>query len=161
MMGLETVDWILVADRCRACLLHVMPENIGGITTLAAYLHTEGRLQSHERDSDTPGRIQLRGEARSTFEPHEDRQHVEARRFANELAESLQHERNRGHYDRLFVVAPPSFLGVLREAWPKSVRDTIVHEEAAELMNLPEPERLLRLTRIVAAFRETESTVRL
>jgi protein required for attachment to host cells len=152
-----TVDWILVADRSRAVVLHALPHGIRPYPTLANFVHAEGRQRPHDRDSDVSGRIQHPGGARSTIEPHEDRWHVEARRFAKVLTEALDRDRLNGRFDRLFVVAPPAFLGVLRETWPGALRDHIAAEFAEDLLPLPEPELQSRLSGIVSANRSETS----
>jgi protein required for attachment to host cells len=153
-----TVDWIFIAHRTRASILHALPHSLRPYPTLASYIHGEGRLLSQERDSDVSGRIQHPGGARSTIEPHEDRWHVESRRFAKELTDILERDCQSGRFDRLFVIAPPVFLGVLRETWPLLLRDRIVSEVAEDLMPLPEKELQSRLSDIVATVREKRST---
>jgi protein required for attachment to host cells len=155
-----TVDWILIANRSRASIVHALPHGVRPYPTLASYIHAEGRLRPHERDSDVSGRIQHPGGARSTIEPHEDRDHVEARRFAKQLVDVLDRDRQNGRFDRLFVIAPPAFLGVLRETWPNPLRDRIALELNEDLLPLPEHELQTRLVQIVTAQREQESAAR-
>jgi protein required for attachment to host cells len=155
-----TVDWILVANRSRAAILHALPHGVRPYPTLASYIHAEGRLRPQDRDSDVAGRAQHPGGARSTVEPHEDRDHVEARRFAKLLVEVLDHDRQHNRFDRLFVIAPPAFLGVLREAWPNPLRERILLELNEDLLPLPEPELQSRLTQIVTAKREQDAAAR-
>jgi protein required for attachment to host cells len=159
-MIMNTVDWILVADRSRALILHALPQNLGPYPTLASFAHPEGRLRSQDRDSDTSGRVSLPGGIRSTVEPHEDSWHVEARRFAKDLADVLQNDRQNGRFDRLFVVAPPAFLGVLREALPGTVRKTIAAEIAEELLSLPAAEWQSRLEKMVAEHQDVAGAPR-
>jgi protein required for attachment to host cells len=146
-----SVDWILVADRTRAHLLHALPHGLRPYPTLASFVHAEGRQLSQERDSDVSGRVQHPGGARSTVEPHEDRWHVESRRFAKQLVEALDRDRQQGRFDRLIVVAPPAFMGVLREHWPSPVRERIVAEITEDLLPLPEKELQSRLAEIVGS----------
>lgn len=66
----------------------------------------------------------------------------------------LDHDRQSGRFDRLFVVALPAFLGVLRETWPPLLRERIASEVAEDVMPLPEKQLQSRLSDIVAAVRE-------
>jgi len=152
-----TIDWILVADRSRASILHALPHGLRPYPTVANFIHAEGRLLPQERDSDVSGRIQHPGGARSTIEPHEDRWHVESRRFAKELADVLERDRQNSRFDRLLVIAPPVFMGVLRETWPTLLRECIAIEVTQDLMPLPEKELQSRLSEIVAKVREETS----
>ncbi|WP_050986113.1 host attachment protein [Schlesneria paludicola] len=146
-----TVDWVLVADRCHAKILHALPSTVSKFQTLHSLVHPEGRLTPQEMESDAPGRVQLAGNARSTVEPHEDRKQVQSKRFAHEISEILVRESQDRRFDRLFVIAPPSFLGVLRETWPRIVQDRIALELAKDLMPLAEAELTLRLSEIIAS----------
>lgn len=154
---MATNDWILIADRSRAEVLHVLPNGMHPLPTLASYVHAAGRLRPQERDSDVSGRVQHPGGARSTVEPHEDRWHVEARRFAKELAENLEHEHQQRRFDRLIVIAPAPFLGVLREAWSPVLRTCILTEWTEDLMSLTEPERQTRLAEMITTIQRAES----
>jgi protein required for attachment to host cells len=146
---MPSVDWVLVADRSRARILHLLPDGLLPLPTLASFIHPEGHLAPQDRDSDVAGRLQLPGGPRSAVEPHEDRWHVEATRFAKQLAESLDRDRQQNRFDRLFVIAPPALMGVLREAWPSLVRTRIAGEFTEDLLPLPEQELQQRLSKLL------------
>lgn len=148
---MSAVDWILVADRSKAKLLHVLPEGQGPFPTLACFIHDESRLQPRERDSQEPSRVIHPAGYASALEPHEDREHVEARRFAAELADHLERCRQEGRFDQLTVIAPPKFLGVLRSAWTPSLRSMIHAELDQDLMTLSEAELQQRLDKLTAS----------
>ena len=139
------VTWILVADRCRAKLLHVLPEGQGPYPTLACWSHEAGRIQPRERDAEEPGRIIHPAGYASAVEPHEDRVHVEARRFSKELVNHLEQCRQEHRFDRLVVIVPPGFLGVLRESWTPSLHSMIVGELNLDLTGLAEADLQKRL----------------
>lgn len=146
---MNQVTWILVADRSRAKLLHVLPEGQGPYPTLACWSHEAGRIQPRERDAEEPGRIIHPAGYASAVEPHEDRDHVEARRFAKELVGHLEHSRQERRFDRLFVIAPPGFLGVLRDAWTPSLHAMIVREWNHDLAGLTEAALQRRLEELL------------
>jgi len=152
---MSTVDWILVADRSRAVILHALPDGMRPFPTLASYVHAEGRLRPQDRDSDVSGRIQHPGGARSTVEPHEDRWHVEARRFAKELVETLVSEHQNRRFERLVVIAPAPFLGMLRKEWPPTLRACIIKEQIENLLAAPESKRQERLTEVMESVDES------
>ncbi len=139
------VTWILVADRCRAKLLHALPDGQGPYPTLGCWSHEAGRLQPRERDAEEPGRVIHPAGYASAVEPHEDRDHVEARRFAKELVDHLEHSRQERRLDRLLVIAPPGFLGVLRDAWTPSLHAMIDREWNLDLSGLSEADLQRRL----------------
>ncbi len=106
-------EWALVADAQHCRILerqvplgrwHELPEE-------AIEIHNR---PSRERGTERPGRThESAGSARHAIEPKTD-PHREAKHdFARHLAERLEAQANR--YVRLLLVAPPSFLGDLRE----------------------------------------------
>lgn len=140
-----TVDWILVADRTRAKLFHAIPGGHGPFPVLACFTHEQGRLLPQERNTDKPGRAVHPAGWTSAVEPHEDADHVENRRFAAELVSYLERGRLERRFDRLTVIAPPKFLGVLRDAWKSSLKPLIGTEIPQDLMQLSDAELQQRL----------------
>jgi protein required for attachment to host cells len=105
----------------------------------------------HDRDlkSDRPGRVfdHAPGMGRrgavahhSTGGEHNPRK-IEAQRFARRIAEALEEERRRHEYDRLVVMAPPMFLGLLRAEIPAGVHALMSAEIGKDLVHEP-PEAL-------------------
>lgn len=139
------VTWILVADRSRAKLFHALPDGQSPYPTLGCWSHAAGRLQPRDRDSDEPGRVVHPAGYVSAVEPHEDRDHVEARRFSKELVSHLESLRQEHRFDQFVVIAPPGFLGVLRDSWTPSLRSMIARELNLDLSGLPDSELQKRL----------------
>ncbi len=109
--------WILIADASQARIF------ASGLReapwTLVKELdNPQGRLASHEiHPSSPPGRMQESkdlGARRSSMEPHTTPKEAAGERFAHELAELIEAARNHVQFERLVLVAPPHFLGVLR-----------------------------------------------
>jgi protein required for attachment to host cells len=148
---LMSIHWILIADRSKAKLLHALPDGQGPFPVLNCFVHEQGRLQPRERDSAEPSRVVHPAGYVSALEPHEDREHVESRRFAAELVDHLERCRQEGRFDRLKVFAPPKFLGVLRTAWTPSLRKMIEAEVDHDLMTLSDAELQDRLEELPAA----------
>lgn len=148
---MATNSWILLADRTQAKVLHVLEGGRGPFPQLACFEHEEGRQRLHERDSDKPGRVVHPEGGLSAVEPHEDREHVEAKRFAAQLVDHLEQNRQEGRFSQLFVVAPPKFLGVLRDAWTPSLRKLVTLESHHDLMTLPGAELQRRLEELISA----------
>lgn len=116
-----TRTWVVVAESSRARVFEAATP-AADLVEIEDRVHPAGRL--HERDlvSDRPGHDS--GEAGSG--PHvldESRPaHIEEmHKFAREIAGRLEQGLNDKDYDRLVLVAPPKFLGVLREVLPERV----------------------------------------
>ena len=116
--------WILVADSSRARLL--LAESLNApLQELETLENPAARLRNQDLASDGPGRsFDSAGQGRHAMEQRESPKHHEAATFARHLAERLEQGRGRGELDRLLLVAPPRFLGMLRD------------ELGAELMRL-------------------------
>jgi protein required for attachment to host cells len=113
--------WILVSDASRARLFR--RERQGRAWQLLFEIeHPESRAKGRDLKSDRPGRFsldhakgfQLQMEPVS---PHE----IEAERFAGTLVELLERGLDEHAFDRLMLVAPPHFLGLLRKRLGKEV----------------------------------------
>ena len=58
-------------------------------------------------------------------------------RFARRIARVLDEGQRQNRYDRLIVMAPPEFLGLLREEMPAAVRATVTAEIGKDLVHEP------------------------
>lgn len=148
---MEKTCWILVADRAKARLLHALPDGQGPFPVLKCYVHEEGRRRDKDRDSAEPGRVIHPAGYVSAVEPHEDRNHLEARKFASILIDDLERNSLENRFDQLMVIAPPKFLGVLREAWYPDLKKKIFLEVSQDLMPLSDAELQQRLEGLMEA----------
>lgn len=124
--------WVLVADasRCRIFQADADDSALHEIITLthpASRLH-EGDLVSdrsgHDLDATTGGHGLGRGNE------HKD---DEARRFAIEVCERLKQGHNDNVYYRLYIIAAPQFLGLLRQHMAKPVQALVGDEISKNL----------------------------
>lgn len=145
------VDWILVADRGRARVLHAIPD-AKVFPTLETFVHPEADLKRSELESDVPSRDrQMAGVPGSPVEPRTDHKHLTAERFAHELTEHLEKARQDGRFDRLFVVAPPLFLGELRKSWKHPLAAMVAGEVDKDLSGLSDHDLMEHLRTAVAS----------
>lgn len=112
----------------------------------------DAQAHLHNRDlkSDRPGRVfdhaPATGSRRGAVAHHatggeRSPRKVEARRFARRIAEALDDARRQHQYDRLVLMAPPAFLGLLRKEMPAAVHAVLTAEIAKDLVHEP-PEAL-------------------
>lgn len=142
--------WVLVADAARATVL----ENKGrgtGLHAVDGLSFTHDSDASHELGRDRPSRThQSVGPGRSSVEPKSDPHTEQKRDFARILADALASGHARHAFDKLVVVAPPAFLGMLRDALPKPVADLVTAEIAKDLTKTPVIELAEHLAEAVA-----------
>ncbi len=145
--------WVLVADRSRARIFHAVPGPRPTYQVLAEFEHPEGRQKAQETESDSPGRMQLRGASRSAVEPHTDRAHLTAQHLVSKLIDYLVQACQEGKFDKLVVVAPPLFLGTLRNMYTPQLQHKILLEVSKDLIGMKEADLHLRLTELLLPTR--------
>lgn len=128
--------WIVVADSGH-CRLFEAASRIGPLTEVADLVMPTSRLRDQDLVSDRPGRaFDAFGTARHAMEPRTPAKETESRRFAAEIASTLDAARQAGRFDRLGIVAAPAFLGLLREGLGGPVRNLVVLELDKDLTRL-------------------------
>ncbi|MEW6445201.1 MAG: host attachment protein [Pseudomonadota bacterium] len=109
---------------------------VGTLIEFRDLAHSASLLKESDMASDAPGMSSVMG-MHSKFgmaekiSPKEE----EAIRFAKEVADLLKHE--AGAYERLHVIAPPHFLGLLRADMDASVRAKVAGELDKEMTHFP------------------------
>jgi protein required for attachment to host cells len=122
--------WIVSGDSSRARILQVTgPRRIEEIEDL---INPKGRMDDRELIADAHPRF------RGTSGPGSDRQETSAREhevelFAKQIDRFLDQARIKKRYDRLFVLAPPKFLGLLRKNLNKEVEKLVRDEVDKDL----------------------------
>lgn len=121
---------ILVAENSRAKLLEAdYPRS--ALREVKDFTHGQSRLSNRELTSESkPGRsFDSKGKGRHAMEPDTEPKEVEAQIFARELVGYLDGQRNNGHaFKKLVVMAPPKFLGLLRQTMPDTLRKLVSAE---------------------------------
>jgi protein required for attachment to host cells len=109
--------WVLVADNSRAKLFSTQSGN-GALVEEASFEHAESRLHDRDLTSDLPGRdVDGQGGGPHTMEQRVDPKDEQAIQFAEQLIAHLEDGRVHQRYDKLYVAAPPTLLGMLRERY--------------------------------------------
>jgi protein required for attachment to host cells len=109
--------WILVGDASRARLF-AFEHPLRAWSLLEELEHPEGRERTHDQVSDRQGRSPRRGRGTysTAMEPHSDPSEEGAKHFAQLLAARLEQGHRRDAFRHVVLVAPPHFLGLLRES---------------------------------------------
>lgn len=106
--------WILVANASQAKLYaNTGPKK--GLTIIKDLKHPESREKAADLVSDRPGQLHSPGSGHRASQPKTDPKTNEARHFAQELARELNHGRASGQIERVILVAPPAFMGLINE----------------------------------------------
>jgi protein required for attachment to host cells len=125
--------WVVVASAARARIFEVngRREPLHEIKDL---VNPEDRLQSQALKSDKPGRAfdHMGGQRHAVGTAVDPKEQV-AIRFAKQVAEQLDSDRNQGRFEALCVVAPPHFLGLLRGHMGNGLTRTVTGEVINDL----------------------------
>lgn len=119
------VTWFLVGDASRARLFSSRGRQ-AHLNLVQSFDHPEGRASNQELTTDRPGRThQSVGTGKSAMEPQTTPKQVEQRHFGQLLTEALRKGLDDQAYQHLVLVAPPHFLGLLRELLPPRVQQVV------------------------------------
>ena len=139
--------WIVAADASRARVFEISdPER--HLREVEEFAHPEGRANNRELNSDAQGRYTGQG---GNPGAHSATRQVSAVDHENELfsktlARYLDKARSQHRYDKLYLIAPPEFLGLMRENLSKEVRKITAEEINKDLswFNARDIERYVR-----------------
>jgi protein required for attachment to host cells len=137
--------WIVVADSSAARIFRA-DEPDGALTELESIAHPEGRMLARELTSDLPGRaFDSAGQGRHIVENQVGPRQQAAIDFANFLSKRLDKARVQHEAERLVLVAPPDFLGLMRKALTIATHRMVVLELDHNFVKLPPKELRERL----------------
>lgn len=114
--------WILVGDSTKARVFYTDKRN-GRLSEQFDLVNPEARLHEQDLTTDLPGRTANSATGmRHGLGEQESHKHRSAELFARKIAERLEQGRAAGEWEKLYIVADPSLLGMLRKALD---RDTV------------------------------------
>ncbi len=122
------ISWVLAADSSHAKILQA-DNRATPLVVVEELEHPQARLKNSDLYSDEPGRsFDSGGQGRHAMEPEVDAKSEEARRFARELCEKLRQAALEGRFEKLYVLAAPAFLGILRECQDDNLKSRVAGE---------------------------------
>ena len=120
--------WIIVADagHARVFLAEQPNSELVEIQTLTC---PEARLHEGDMVSDSPGRERDASGSGSHDMGHaSDAKQGAAIRFAERVSEVIEAGRIAGRFNRLYVIAAPAFLGIMRKHYSSATSQLIAAE---------------------------------
>ena len=117
--------WIVVSDASRARLFRA-DATLAALEAMPTLRHPKSRLHEGDLRTDSGGR--RAGSSMPGASAHDH----EAEVFSHEVADHLERGLNDRAFERLVIVAPPSFLGALRSRLPTPVARAVVAEVARD-----------------------------
>jgi protein required for attachment to host cells len=133
---LMSTRWVIVADASRARIFETRA--LGrGLREIEDLANPNGRAHSSDLLSDAGGRTYSNNGARAgKTQPRSDPVEHEVEVFAKRLADRIEQGRVERRFDALCFVAPPRFLGLLREKCCRETGKLVEFELAKDLSQL-------------------------
>jgi len=130
------VTWVLVADKSRARIFS--KNGRSPFREETSLIHPESRLHEQDLTSDLPGSDGggNGGGQRHGKGPRVSPKRHEAQVFCKQVADHLEAARADRRFQRLLVVAPPAFLGLLREQFSQPLGALVTREVNKNLVHL-------------------------
>jgi protein required for attachment to host cells len=121
--------WILAADNSRVRVFQELDQE-HHLQEVQDFAHPKGHASGHEFDTDAKGRFFGKGVGNQghTAEPDSSPLQHENEIFSKEVGDFLDKARNEHRYDKLHVIAPPRFLGLLRKNISKETQKLVGEE---------------------------------
>lgn len=123
--------WIVVADSSMA-RFYLATDKHQPLVEFDNLLHMEGRLREHDELSDRQGSI---AGGHHNFSDPTDLKHHEAEVFARQICAQLETGRVNHHFQQLILVAPPAFLGTLRQTLNPHLSKMVSNSLSKNLLN--------------------------
>jgi protein required for attachment to host cells len=119
--------WVLVADNSRARFF-AAEKAASPLTEVRDLTYPEARLHEGDLVSDKSGRDRNPGTGAHGFGTESAHKHDGAERFALDVCNALESARASGAFSKLYVVAAPAFLGLLRKHQSSALRQLVAGE---------------------------------
>ena len=119
---------VIVADNARARIFS-SHDVVNNLVELDDFIHAEARLANRDLVSDAAGKSR---DPHGSLDPATSAVEHEARGFARLLARHLKDLYSQQAYERLILIAPPRFLGLLRKELHKPLDQLVertIHKE--------------------------------
>lgn len=119
---------VLVADASRARFFSAASSK-DKLVEIEGLVHPESKLHPSELATDGPGVTYDRnGQGVHSMGQQVDIKKQEAIRFAKEVNEKLATVLQQNRFHKLYIVAAPAFLGLLRHAIPATAKNLVAGE---------------------------------
>jgi protein required for attachment to host cells len=129
---------VVVADSGRA-RFYAMENKGTPLVELADYVHTETKLHTSELVSDRQGRtFDSKGSARHAKESRSPVRVQQAKKFAHQISANIEAQRKKNKFTKLFLIAAPEFLGMLRKALSRESGKLVTREIDKDLVLMKE-----------------------
>lgn len=139
----KPITWILTANATGAKLYETDAPKIGtkDLKLIDEFSHEENREKISEMMTDKTGYYQSDfGSGQGAYASRTDPKEIEAERFAQILATKLNKGRIDHLYQKLVVIAPAKFHGLLNDKCPRDVLNLVHHNVQKDYTKITQKE---------------------
>lgn len=130
------ITWVVAANGSQAKLFRMV--KFPKLEEIEVFEHPESRLRNQDLVSAKPGRtFESTSMARSAYESATSPHQEELKKFAKYLGEHLSSELDKKSFSRLYIMANPSFLGLLRQHLNDKTEGVIIAEIGKDMTGQP------------------------
>lgn len=134
--------WLVVANSSSAKIYKIGHKQT--LVELEMLEHPESRLHNRDLVSDKPGRdFESVGHARHAVAPRTWPQQQEMINFAKQLGDHLEQALTIGSYEKLYIAASPTMLGLLRNAFHPNTAKHVSGEVDKDMTHL-KPDEIVK-----------------
>jgi protein required for attachment to host cells len=134
---MANTTWILVANSSVA-KLYANDGPKKGLTLVKELEHPESRQKNSDLVTDRPGHMQSAGLGHGARQPQTAPKQNEAHRFALQLAGELNSGRTANQVQRIILVAPPAFMGMINNAMDSKTSQMVSNRFEKDYTKTPE-----------------------
>lgn len=127
--------WVVVADTSRARIFSA-EKPASDLTEIDDLTHPEARLHEGDLIADRPGSGANHGSGFFSMGETGTYKDADAARFAHDVCERVEAARVKGEFRKLYVIAAPQFLGLLRKHQSAATRQMVAAEISKNLAGL-------------------------
>lgn len=120
--------WVVVAESSRAKIFELNKKNTP-LKELQDFIHPASKLHEQKISSDLSGSSRVSyGHGSHKMNSQTSIKKHEIKAFAKTISEYIEKARNKGKFQKLILMSPPSFLGQLRKQLSSETFKRIVSE---------------------------------
>lgn len=124
--------WVVVANSSEAKIFRM--KKFPKLEVISSLEHPESRLHNIDLVSSKPGRtFDKVGGGRHSYQAVTDPKHIEVEKFAKTVATYLQTAQGKNEFSKIYLIAAPAFLGLLRPLLDSKLQNSIVREVAKDM----------------------------
>lgn len=144
----ENTTWVVVANSSQAKIYKVV--KFPALEEVASFEHPESRLHDQDLVTSKPGRVfDKGGTTRHAYQTAIRPKIEEAEKFSSQIAHYLAKSIQSGECGRLYLIANPSFLGMINEHLDKETEQHIVAKLAKDFTEFTRLELEQKIQEIV------------